>query len=1462
MKTRSIICLTLLAVSMLVRAGTVEYSYSFNKPVVKNNNGFQTFSFENSLLTALPGQPVLPYCKVSLMLPPGESASGIEILFENEVTLTGSYRIYPQQEVRPVGTVNPGALLRDQSVYTRNTSYPENPKGKLITSFLNGHAFALSSFTPLRYNPVTGWVSYYASVRVVVHSAPDTKAVQALSNLSPDASAALKLADNKEQESSYQAFRKPATDNNYELLIICTAAFSGSFSSLQAAYLTEGLRSQVATRENIVSTMTGADDQEKIRNYIIQEYQQHGIQHVLLAGDAELIPYRGLYCYVISGSGYEDYGIPSDLYYSALDGNWNTNGNSKWGEPGEDDLLPEVSVGRLPFSTNDELSHMLNKTLSYQFTPVAGEFRSPLLAGEYLYPAPYLTYGSYYMRLLVGTRSDNGYTTTGIPPSYTIDSMYDEQGTWYKQDLMNHLNQGRPMLNHTGHANQTYVMRLVNSDITNSNFSGLNGINHNFTVIYTHGCDCGAFDYDDCIAEKMVGIDNFAAAFIGNSRYGWFNEGTSEGPSEHLHREFMDALYSDKLNRIGRAHMESKIASAYWVTAPGQWEPGALRWVFYDCNVLGDPAMAEFTDNPIEIQTSFPATIPAGTSSIAVQVSSSGSPAANLNCVLIENGVLLGKAVTDISGNASVSLNPAISDPSQAQLVVSGYNCTPASYNLLPKTYSWNATSGTWNSASNWTPARTKPAVNDILVFDGNIQPTAVVTPDYISTQHLAKLRIINHATVTLSNAAVTKSLSLGAAGLASPALEISAGSSLTVTAANPVIMNILSGFTATIAGNLTFQQAAHRLNATDANAITFSSGSMFTAGSGFTGNAFGILTPVSVLFENGSSYLQQAGDSPFGLAAPGSVVSFQPGSLFKFTAASGSPDLCGRNYGNLEINSASSDLASLTGSGNLNLQDFTLTAGNCGLNFSGTHSIKGNLTLAAGTSLNISPAAPSILNFNGTAAQHISGNGSLSCGANSTINTANSAGVILENAVTMNNLSISSGTFTLASGASLITNGTVSGNAVVEREIANDNSWHFLSSPVTSQTILPVFAPADLNTTFDFYGWSPGQDLATGQPWINLRIESGLNTDFDPLHPSAPEFKTASGYLVAYSPGYTNPGHNGTLRTFAGNLNTGTIPLHLLDAANPWNLAGNPYPSSIDFDAFSTAAGSVLAAPAYWTVLSDGSFGSYLSGSGGVNGASRFIAPMQGFFLEASHTADVSLSNSMRSHSSQSWLKSSEDLPDQLRLRVTNSSNSVSDEVLIHRSASFAGNSGAPKLLGMSSGSVNLFTVKSGRNFCIDQLNDSTQQLTIGLIPPASGDYSLSATLNSFSAGNQLILEDLKTGKRQDLQKNPAYSFTASTGDNVNRFVLHLNQTYGVPGEITWKGIQAYVVGKMLYIRQTDLHSGIISLYNASGQQLISESLEAVKSQTLSLQKLDAGIYLVKISSGRALFREKIVVR
>jgi hypothetical protein len=198
----------------------------------------------------------------------------------------------------------------------------------------------------------------------------------------------------------------------------------------------------------------------------------------------------------------------------------------------------------------------------------------------------------------------------------------------------------------------------------------------------------------------MVGIDNFAVAFVGNSRYGWFNQGTTDGPSEHLHREFLDALYHDSLYHIGMAHLKSKSETAPFVEISGEFEPGATRWCFYDNYVLGDPMMAMWTEEPYIPVVSYPSLIPIGADSVVVNVTGPQGGCRNFTCSIYYSDTLFATAVTNASGRAVIMLQDNFNER-PLSLVVSGYNILPLNFPLHVSDY-WLGYSADWNKGANW----------------------------------------------------------------------------------------------------------------------------------------------------------------------------------------------------------------------------------------------------------------------------------------------------------------------------------------------------------------------------------------------------------------------------------------------------------------------------------------------------------------------------------------------------------------------------------------------------------------------------------------------------------------------------------------------------------------------------------------------------------------------------------------
>ena len=680
MKKLSLSILFCLTVSLFASAQTIEKTYYFGQPNVNRIQGYDQIQFAECMQSALAGQPSLPWQSVSLMLPQGTEAAAIEVELSDFQTMECSYSLYPYQSALTYSDPVRKQFEKDESLYASKSIYPAQAYGQLSTHFLNGIGFAFSAFTPVQYIPGTGQVRYAtkAIVRITTTAAKSDQTRKLWLN-GDNAQRAMRLAQNPEMLQTYNT--KGRAMGGYDLLVVTKQQYINAFDEYVKFYQTRGLRIRVIDLETITNTTEGRDNAEKLRNYIIKEYEENGIMMVNLAGDVPSIPYRGFYCFADSGGGYEDSDIPADLYYAALDGTWNDDNDNRWGEIGEDDLLPEIGIGRMCFSNQNELDNMLHKAMTYQNEPVLGEFHKIIMGGEHLYDNP-MTNGSQYLELLIGTHDDNGYTTTGIPEDYDFTRLYEEEGNWSGNNLRNAINQGTQYVHHDGHANTNYVAGWTNWDITDYNFSSVNGVDHNYTFFHTSGCICGDFT-SDCILERMTKIANFAVATFGNSRYGWFNEGQTEGPAIHLHRETEDAYYYDRIPYGGMALRESKIQTAPWVNAPGQFEEGALRWNFYDLNMMGDVAVSPWHDEPFTPEVRYPMEIVEGMTEMEVQVvDGNGDGLKNFRCTLFNGEDMLGIGYTDETGWAVVEINDPMDYVADLNLIVTGCDAWPTMFTL------------------------------------------------------------------------------------------------------------------------------------------------------------------------------------------------------------------------------------------------------------------------------------------------------------------------------------------------------------------------------------------------------------------------------------------------------------------------------------------------------------------------------------------------------------------------------------------------------------------------------------------------------------------------------------------------------------------------------------------------------------------------------------------------------------
>jgi hypothetical protein len=374
--------------------------------------------------------------------------------------------------------------------------------------------------------------------------------------------------------------------------------------------------------------------------------------------------------------------------------------------------------------------------------------------------------------------------------------------------------------------------------------------------------------------------------------------------------------------------------------------------------------------------------------------------------------------------------------------------------------YVWNQTgTASWATATNWTPTRTTPAATDIVQFSGG----GTITVTNIPAQTVGQLSVSNNTTVNLQAAAAN---TLTIAGDTGTDLDVPSGSALNLNGASALTILVGTGATGSISGNMTCTAGLHKLNASDASGITFNSGAVLTQGTGCTGNIFtNAGTANAIVFASGSTFVFQIGSNPFGLAQPNSKVVFQTGSLYRHESTN-TPSFSGRTYANFELNSATANLSG-TGSGALSIDNLTITAGTLSLGMTGTLNLKGNISVASGTTLNFNPGIAMAITLNGTASQAISGTGTLTFAANAGVAITNPAGVSLQRNVAFSGpVTVTAGALLNANGNSF-TAGTLVNNGTLQQALtigASANDVKFLE--ITNGGAAVVYHGVEITNT------------------------------------------------------------------------------------------------------------------------------------------------------------------------------------------------------------------------------------------------------------------------------------------------------------------------------------------------------------------------------------------------------------
>lgn len=391
-----------------------------------------------------------------------------------------------------------------------------------------------------------------------------------------------------------------------EHMIICPAEFAPQFEVLAThRTVVADLPSCVVTLEDVLSSAPqGRDDAETLRNYLIQQHDLGHLQYVLLGGDSSVMPVRFARSTFYPQGGFSD--IPSDLYFACLNGDWDADGDSIFGEaylayddPGDDvDLDPELAVGRAPVNTVVQAERFVQGILAYDTLNPAPHLASATMLAEVLFPSDWD--GTAAINLDGASYGEHFAAALGTHPFPPMVARVYENWLAYPGstrltvssalDVLSSGNQG--LLCFIGHGTAD-DFSVGDGSITLAQLDALaNAPDYFLTLAFSSSA--AAFTRDCVLGHLVTAPAGGSAGALG------FTSEVFPSTGDDYFDEFLENLSASSGVLLGDA-MKAVLKSY----VPGFPSETLQRWASFGWCLLGDPATPFRTElNPISTQNS------------------------------------------------------------------------------------------------------------------------------------------------------------------------------------------------------------------------------------------------------------------------------------------------------------------------------------------------------------------------------------------------------------------------------------------------------------------------------------------------------------------------------------------------------------------------------------------------------------------------------------------------------------------------------------------------------------------------------------------------------------------------------------------------------------------------------------------------------------------------------------------
>ena len=379
-----------------------------------------------------------------------------------------------------------------------------------------------------------------------------------------------------------------------------------------------------------------------------------------------------------------------------------------------------------------------------------------------------------------------------------------------------------------------------------------------------------------------------------------------------------------------------------------------------------------------------------------------------------------------------------------------------------------------------------------------------------------------------------------------------------------------------------------------------------------------------------------------------------------------------------------------------------------------------------------------------------------------------------------------------------------------------NKTGWQFISSPFKDASI-SSFIPGQDEGDYDLYKY----DESNSQ-WVNHK-DTGLGETFS----------QGIGYLASYQ--------TKDNVTFTGTINRTNKLMIGQDGMmeNPGiYLLGNPFLFNMDWESISTNGAYGINATSFVVVKTDGAYEYKTSGE---------IKVGEGFFILTTNpwaSFDYNFSSADIGTSTDS---KSRDAEQSKSINIIASGKAGKDNVIIN----FAGQAeGFSKLQNFNDEIATVFVANNGKRYGIANVDENVSEVELSFVASQMGNYSISLDVNG--EFETVTLVDRITGIETNMLLENEYSFTATSNDNPNRFVIRLDNGQ----QTTDNGQFVYQSGEELILSI----EGSVQIVDMLGRVVYSNE-HSNGNNRISVSEFNNAAYVIRVVNEEGVKTQKVVI-